>query len=100
VAGSLAGARTAAVRPHTAGRVVAAFCQYAIVLAPTGIAVWVMGLPRLFGPALLLLATYLATSLRESDEPLGSNVRRLEEVAVLVLAGLAVVALGLLTRQW
>ena len=100
VAGSLAGARIASVRPHTAGRVAAAFCLYAIVLIPTGIVVWVLGLPRLFGPALLLLATYLATCLRESDEPLRSNVRLLAEVSALILAGLAVVGLGLLTRQW
>jgi hypothetical protein len=100
VAGSLAGARIAAVRPHGAGHVFVAFCQYAMVLVPAGIMVWVLGLPRLFGPALLLLATYLATSMRESEEPLRSNTRLLEETAALVLAGLGVIALGLLTRQW
>jgi hypothetical protein len=67
---------------------------------PAGAVVWVLGLPRLFGPALLLVAMYLATSLRESDEPVRSNVRLVEESTALVLAGLAVVVLGLLTRQW
>jgi hypothetical protein len=62
--------------------------------------VWVLGLPRLFGPALLLLVMYLATSVRESDEPIRSNGRLLQESAALVLAGVGVVVLGLLTRQW
>ena len=64
-AGSLAGLRIATVRPHTVGGAVAAACQYTLVLVSAGAVVWVLGLPRLFGPALLLLAAYLATSWRE-----------------------------------
>jgi hypothetical protein len=98
--GSLAGCRVATVRPHTGRRVATAFIQYALVLVPAGAVVWVLGLPRLFGPALLLVAIYLATSLRESDDPVRSNIRLVEESVALVLAGLAVVVLGLLSRQW
>jgi hypothetical protein len=96
--GSLAGVRIATVGPH--GRMTVALCQYVLVLVPAGMVVWVLGLPRLFGPALLLLVMYLATSVRESDEPIRSNGRLLQESAALVLAGVGVVVLGLLTRQW
>jgi hypothetical protein len=58
----------------------------------------VLALPRLFGPAVLALATYLVTSLRESEEPVRFNARLLEETGVLVLAGVAVVVLGLLVK--
>ncbi len=98
--GSLAGVRLAAVRPHTAGRMAVALCQYVLVLVPAGVVVWVLGLPRLFGPALLLAVMYLATSVRESEGPIRSNGRLLQESAALVLAGAGVVVLGLLTRQW
>jgi hypothetical protein len=58
----------------------------------------VLALPRLFGPAVLALVSYLVTSFRESDEPLRHNARLLEETAVLTVAGAVVVVLGLLVR--
>ncbi len=96
--GGLAGYRIAAVRPHTPGEVAVAFYQYSMVVAPVGVLVRVLALPRLFGPAVLTLATYVVTSLRESDEPVRFNARLLEETGVLILAGAAVVALGLLVK--
>ncbi len=96
--GGLAGYRIAAVRPHTPGQAAVAFYQYSMVVAPVGVLVRVLALPRLFGPAVLVLAIYLVTSLRESDEPVRFNVRLLEETAVLILAGVAVVVLGLVVK--
>jgi hypothetical protein len=96
--GGLAGYRIAAVRPHTPGEAVVAFYQYSMIVAPIGVLVRVLALPRLFGPAVLVLATYLVTSLRESDEPVRFNARLLEETMVLALAGAAVVVLGLLVK--
>jgi hypothetical protein len=96
--GGLAGYRIAAVRPHTPGQAAVAFYQYSMVVAPLGVLVRVLALPRLFGPAVLALATYLVTSLRESDEPVRFNARLLEETGVLILAGAAVVVLGLLVK--
>jgi hypothetical protein len=98
--GALTGVRIAALPPHTAGRLVGAFVLYGLVTAATGALVWVLGLPRLFGPALLLLAVYVTTSLRESGEPERSRVRLAGETLGLFLAGGAIVGLGLLTRQW
>jgi hypothetical protein len=96
--GGLAGYRIAAVRPHTPSETAMAFYLYSMVIAPVGVLVRVLALPRLFGPALLVLATYLVTSLRESNEPVRFNARLLEETGVLILAGVAVVVLGMLVR--
>jgi len=54
----------------------------------------VLALPRLFGPAVLALATYLVTSLRESEEPVRFNARLLEETAVLAVAGALVIGVA------
>jgi hypothetical protein len=69
-----------------------------MVLAPAGVLVRVLALPRLFGPAVLALATYLVTSLRESEKPLPFNVRLLEETAALAAAGALVIVVGLLVK--
>jgi hypothetical protein len=58
----------------------------------------VLALPRLFGPAVLVLAAYLVTSLRESDEPVRFNGRLIEETLVLILAGAVVVVLGVFVK--
>jgi len=96
--GGLVGYRIAAVRPHTTAQAAVAFYQYAIVLAPIGVLVRVLALPRLFGPAVLVLAAYLVTSLRESDEPVRFNARLIEETLVLILAGAVVVVLGVFVK--
>jgi hypothetical protein len=69
-----------------------------MIVAPVGVLVRVLALPRLFGPAVLVLAVYILTSLRESDEPVRFNARLLEETGVLILAGVAVVVLGLVVK--
>jgi hypothetical protein len=96
--GGLAGYRIAALRPHTAGEAIVAFYLYSMILAPAGVLVRVLALPRLFGPAVLALATYLVTSLRESEKPLPFNVRLLEETAALAAAGALVIVVGLLVK--
>ena len=96
--GGLAGYRIAAVRPHTPGQAAVAFYLYSMIVAPVGVMVRVLALPRLFGPAVLALALYLVTSLRESDEPVRVNARLLEETALLIVAGAVVVAIGLAVK--
>jgi hypothetical protein len=96
--GGLAGYRIAAVRPHTARQIVAAFYEYAMALVPVAVVIRVLELPRLFGPALLVLTTYLVTSWRESEEPVRFNLRLLEETFALVMAGIVVAAIGLLAK--
>jgi hypothetical protein len=96
--GGLAGYRIAALRPHTPGQAVMAFYLYSMVVAPIGVLVRVLALPRLFGPAIVVLAIYVLTSLRESDGPVRFNVRLLEETGVLLLAGVAVLVVGLLVK--
>ena len=96
--GGLAGYRIAAVRPHSRGHAAVAVYQYSMIVAPGGVLVRVLALPRLFGPAVLVLAVYILTSLRESDEPVRFNARLLEETGVLILAGVAVVVLGLVVK--
>jgi hypothetical protein len=98
VVGVLAGYRLTALGPHTRGKVLVAIYLYALILVPVAVTVRVLALPRLFGPAVLALATYVITSLRESDEPLRFNGRLLEETAALVVAGALVVVVGLLAR--
>ena len=58
---------------------------------PVAVTVRVLALPRLFGPAVLALATYVITSLRESDEPLRFNIRNEEPVERAVIDGLKLV---------
>jgi len=55
-------------------------------------------LPLLFIPALLTLVVYMATGLRESQEPVQLNRRLLQELAVLSIAALAVIAWGLMAK--
>ena len=96
--GGLAGYRIAALRRHTRGEAVVAFYQYSMILAPAGVLVRVLALPKLFGPAVLALVTYLVTSLRESEEPVRFNARLLEETAALTVAGALVIVVGLLVK--
>jgi hypothetical protein len=96
--GALAGYRIVALSPHDRGDALLAVYLYALAIAPVAVLVRVLALPRLFGPAELTLVLYLVTSLRESDEPIRRNARLLEETALLALAGVAIAAVGLLTR--
>jgi hypothetical protein len=47
---------------------------------------------------LLTLVVYVVTVLRESPDPVASNRRLLQEMAILAVAGLLAVAWGLLVR--
>ncbi len=94
----LAGYRILALRPHGRNDVLAASYLYLLTVAPAGVLIRVLALPRLFGPAILTLAFYIVTSLRESDEPVRFNARLLEETAILVLAGAALAMIGLVVR--
>ena len=77
---------------------VVAFGQYALPVAVATAALRSLALPRLFIPALLTLVSYAVTSLRESPEPVSQNARLLQEMAVLGIAALAVIAWGLIGK--
>lgn len=75
-----------------------AFMEYS---APAALGTWIfrtVGLPRLFVPALLTLILYVITILRESPEPVLLNRRLLQELGILMLAGVLTVAWGLVVR--
>jgi hypothetical protein len=86
--------------PHRFDRIVrvVAFGQYAVPVAVAAVALRSLALPRLYSPALLALTVYIVTGLRESPEPANENRRLLEELALLGIAALAVIAWGLLAR--
>jgi hypothetical protein len=94
----VAGYRIVALRPHTRNDVFVALYLYLLAIAPLGVLIRVLALPRLFGPAVLTLAFYIVTSLHESEVPLRRNARLLEETAILALAGGLVMVVGLLVR--
>lgn len=86
--------------PHRFDRIVrvVAVGQYALPVAVAAAALRSLALPRLFIPALLALVVYIVTGLRESPEPARQNQRLLQELAILGVAALAVIAWGLLTK--
>jgi hypothetical protein len=98
VIAALAGYRIVALRPHSRGDWLVAIYIYSLAIAPMGVLVRVLALPRLFGPAELTLVAYVVTALRESDEPIRHNSRLLEETAMLALAGVAALAIGMVAR--
>jgi hypothetical protein len=77
---------------------VLAIGQYAVPVGLAGAALRYLAFPRLFGPALLTLAVYVITVVRESPDPVRTNSGLLREMAVLGLAGALVVAWGFLVR--
>ncbi len=93
-----AGYRIATLDGATRRELIVAVYFYVMVIGAAGFAVRIVALPRLFGPALLGLLTYVVTSLRESREPLRRNRRLLEETALLGVAAVVLVAVGLLAR--
>jgi hypothetical protein len=99
--GGLVGYRMASItRTSRFDRIVRVLAvgQYAVPVGIAGASLRALALPRLFGPALLTLVTYVVTVLRESPEPVLYNRRLLQEAAVLLLAGALAVAWGLLVR--
>ncbi len=102
--GAIAGAvgyRISALRsPHRFDRIVriVAIGQYALPVAIATVVLRSMDLPRLFIPALLAVAVYALTGVRESPEPVPQNTRLVRELAVLGLAAGAAIAWGLVIR--
>jgi len=86
--------------PHRFDRIVrvVAIGQYAVPIALLTIVFRSWALPRLFIPALLTLTAYVLTSVRESSEPLPQNVRLLQDLAVMGIAAIGVIAWGVLSR--
>lgn len=77
---------------------VVAVGEYAVPVAVAAVILRELTLPLFFIPALLTLIVYMATGLRDSPEPVQLNRRLLEELAVLSVAALAVIAWGLLAK--
>ncbi len=98
---AVVGYRIAAlIAPGARDRMIRIFAigEYAV---PVAVATWLlrtMSLPRLFIPALLTLAVYVITILRESPEPVVVNRRLLRELAVLVVVAAVAIAWGLMAR--
>jgi hypothetical protein len=84
--------------PHRFDRIirVVAFFQYAVVMAFATAVLRSLDLPRLFVPALLTLAVYMVTDVRESPDPVTKNLGLIQELVWLVVAALAVIVWGLL----
>ena len=86
--------------PHRFDRIVRVWAigQYALPIAVAAAFLRWMALPRLFIPALLALATYVITLVRESPEPVQENRRLLQELGLMGIAALAVIVWGLEIR--
>jgi hypothetical protein len=86
--------------PHRFDRIVrvVAVGQYALPIAVASAVLRSMALPRLFIPALLALATYVITVVRESPEPIQQNRRLLRELGLMGIAALAVIVWGVQVR--
>lgn len=92
------GVRVAALGPCSRRDLAVAAISYAAVGGLGGALLRFLALPRLFGPALLTLLVYVVTGFRESPRPIRRNERLLRETSMLVLAGIASIAWGLLAR--
>jgi hypothetical protein len=100
IAGVLGYRLAALTSPYRVDRIIrmVGIGQYAVPVAVAAAALRSLALPRLYVPALLTLVVYVVTVLRESPEPATRDERLLEELAVLGIAGLAIVLWGLLAR--
>ena len=100
IAGVLGYRLAALTSPYRVDRIVriVGIGQYAVPVAVAAAALRYLALPRLYVPALLTLVVYVVTVLRESPEPATRDERLLEELAVLGIAGLAIVVWGLVAR--
>jgi len=99
--GGVVGYRLAGLlSPHRFDRIVrvVAFFQYAVLVGLAATILRSMVLPRLYIPALLTLLVYVITVVRESEEKVTLNPRLLKELAVLVLAGVATIVWGVMSR--
>jgi hypothetical protein len=96
--GGLIGARLAALRTWTGRSMIVTVAVYVAFAGVGGALLRAVGLPRLFGPALLTLLVYVVTGILESPRPIARNSRLLRETALLCLAGAVAIAWGLLAR--
>lgn len=97
----LVGYRMAALAsPHRFDRIVrvVAVGQYAVPVAVAAAVLRSLSLPILFVPALLALVVYVLSDLRGSPEPAPQSLPLLQELAIVGVAGLAVIVWGLLAR--
>lgn len=97
VAGAL-GLRLALLRGVASREAGLAAASYALVIAIAAVALRAMAIPRLLGPALLVLVFYLWDVYRASPRPVRRDLRSLWEIGLLLLVGIVVVGWNLLNR--
>jgi hypothetical protein len=97
VAGAL-GFRLAVLRGISSREAGLAAASYALVIAIAAVALRAMAIPRLLGPALLVLVFYLWDVYRASPRPVRRDLRSLWEIGLLLLVGIVVVGWNLLNR--
>lgn len=100
VAGVVGYRLAALTSPHRFDRIVriVAFGQYAVPVAIAAAALRSLALPRLFIPALLSVVVYMLMEMRGSNEPATQSESLREELVILGLAMVAVIAWGLLVK--
>jgi hypothetical protein len=77
---------------------VLAMIQYAVPIGVFAAVLRMVGLPRLFGPALLTLLLYVITVIRDSADPVLENRRLLQELLILGTVGVVAGVWGFLVR--
>ena len=95
VVAGLLGYRAAALRTSSARDAAWAAASYAVAIAIGAAALRAMGIPRLVGPALLMLLFYLWDTLHAAPASRRRDPRWLWETAILAGLGVAVVAWNL-----
>jgi hypothetical protein len=93
--GGLLGYRAAALRVSNARDALWAAASYAVAIAIGAAALRAMGIPRLVGPALLMLLFYLWDTLHSAPPSRRRDPRWLWETAILAGLGVAVIAWNL-----
>jgi hypothetical protein len=100
VAGVVGYRLAALASPQRADRIIriVAFGEYAVPVAVATFVLRTLGLPRLFIPALLTLAIYMVTDVRDSEDTLPESMALAQELGLLAFAGLAIAVWGYLAR--
>jgi hypothetical protein len=92
------GFRLAVLRGIATRDAALAAASYALVIAIAAVALRAMAIPRLLGPALLVLVLYLWDVYRASPRPVRRDLRSLWEIGLLLLVGVVVVGWNVLNR--
>lgn len=95
---ALLGYRLTALRGIAGREVALAALSYALVIGIGAAALRAMAIPRLLGPALLVLVLYLWDAYRGAPRGARRDVRALWEIGLLLLVGIVVVAWNVLSR--